>query len=138
MVTFEKSKIIKRAYFNSKPKTIINDTDITESLFKSNEEIINKIDVWISEGSGWTIKSVDQHFINFARYKPLKDSSYVELPKELQHHRKGLINLQNKDNECFRWCHIRHLNPQERNSQRIKRCGKEFISKLDYTNFLCL
>ena len=66
--------------------------DITESLFKLNEEIINKID--------------DQHFINFARYKPLKGSSYVEL----QHHRKGLVSLQSKDNECFRWCHIKHLN----------------------------
>ena len=49
--------------------------DITESLLKSNEEIINKIDVWISEGSGSSIKSVDQLFINFARYKPLKGSS---------------------------------------------------------------
>ena len=28
--------------------------------------------------------SVDQHFINFAKYKPLKGSSYVKLPKELQ------------------------------------------------------
>ena len=83
VVTFEKPKIIKKAYFNSKPKMIINDMDIMESLFKSNEEIVNKIDVWISENSGWTIKSVNQHFINFARYKPLKGSSYVELPKEL-------------------------------------------------------
>ena len=84
--------IYKKTYFNSKPKIIINDTDLEESLLKSNEEILNKIDVWISEGSGWTIESVDQHFINIAKYKPLKGSSYVKLPKELQHHSKGLIN----------------------------------------------
>ena len=70
----------------------------------------------------------------FARYKPLKGSSYVELPKELQSSRKGLINIQNKDNECFRWWHIRHLNPQDKIPQRIKKTDKEFISKLDFTN----
>ena len=45
-----------------------------------------------------------------------------------------MINLQNKDNECFRWCHIRHLNPQQKDPQRIKKCDKEYIKKLDYTN----
>ena len=39
---------------------------------------------------------------------------------------KGLIKLQNDDNECFRWCHIRHLNPQEKDPQRIKNHGVEF------------
>ena len=46
---------------------------------------------------------------------------------------KGLINLKNKDNECFRWCHIRYLNHQDRNPQRIKNTDKEYISKLDYS-----
>ena len=58
----------------------------------------------------------------------------MKLPKELQHHEKGLINLQNRDNECFGWCHIRHLNPKKKNPQRIKKCDKEFITQLDYNN----
>ena len=37
-------------------------------------------------------------------------------------------------NECFRWCHIRHLNPQEIHPERIKKCDKERIKNLDYTN----
>ena len=98
-------------------------------MLESNAEITNKIDVGISEGSGWTIERIEKHYINFAKYKPLKGSSCVELPKELQNCKKGLINIQNQDNECFRWCHIRHLNPQ-----RVKKTDKEFASKLDYTN----
>jgi len=43
----------------------------------------------------------------------MKGKSYIQLPKELRHHMKGPIILQNKDNECFRWFHIRHLNPQD-------------------------
>ena len=42
-----------------------------------------------------------------------------------------MINLQNKDNECFRWCHIRFLNPQNEDSQR-KKSDKVFIKNLGY------
>ena len=41
--------------------------------------------------------------------------------------------MKNKDNECFRWCHIRHLNPQEKDPQRIKQSDKLYVSKLDYS-----
>ena len=45
-----------------------------------------------------------------------------------------MINIKNKDHECFRWYHVRHLNPQEKDPQRIKRDDKQFIEKLDYTD----
>ena len=47
---------------------------------------------------------------------------------------KGLINLKNPDNECFRWCHIQHLNPQDKDSNRIKKSDEAFVKTLDYTN----
>ena len=40
--------------------------------------------------------------------------------------------MKNNDNECFRWCHIRHLNQQNKDKQRIKKVDKEYIEKLDY------
>ena len=55
---------------------------------------------------------------------------------ELGNSKKGLINIKNKDNECFRWCDVRHLNPQEKDPQRIKRDDKQFIEKLDHTNIV--
>ena len=136
-VTFEKQLedeiITKTAYFNSKTKTLINENEINEVLQTSRQELIKAIGQWISEGSGWTIKSVDDHYINLTKYIPLKGSSYIELPTELKNPAKGLINLKNKDDECFRWCHIRYLNPQEKDPQRIKKSDKEFIEKLDYS-----
>ena len=59
-------------------------------------------------------------------------SSYIDLPDELKNSAKGLINIKNKDDECFGWCHIRHLNPQKKNSQRIKRDDKQYVDKLNY------
>ena len=136
-VTFKKNSkneiIIKTAYFNSKPKTIINKTQITEELQSSKHEILNITAQWISEGSGWTIESVDNHYLNIVQYEPMKGSSYIELPQELKHHKKGLINMKNNDNECFRWCHIRYLNPQDKYPQRIKKIDKEYINQLDYS-----
>ena len=136
-VTFKKTvndkTVYKTAYFNSKPQIIINNTEIPESLQLSKQKILNMIAQWISEGSGWTIESVDNHYLNIVQYQPMKGSSYIELPQELKHHRKGLINMKNKDNECFRWCHIRYLNPQDKYPQRIKKSDKEFIKKLDYS-----
>ena len=136
-ITFEKFSgkeiTYKTAYFNIPAETIINNLEITESLKMSIETILNKIASWISEGSGWTIHSVDNHYLNIVKYQPIRGSSYIQLPEELRNSAKGLINLKNKDNECFRWCHIRHLNPQEKDSQRIKKDDKKYIKNLDYS-----
>ena len=136
-VTFKKLAkdeiVYKTAYFNSKPQTIINKTEINKSLQSSKDHILNMIAQWISEGSGWTVESVDNHYLNIVQYQPMKASSYIKLPQELRHHRKGLINMKNEDDECLRWCHIRHLNPQDKNPQRIKKSDKEYINKLDYS-----
>ena len=98
-VTFEKMSddniINKTAYFNSNVDTITNN-EISESLKYSQERILNIISIWISEGSGWTIKSVDNHYINIVKYNPIKLSSYIELPKELKNSSKGLINIKMK------------------------------------------
>ena len=136
-VTFSKMSdgeiVIKNGYFNSKVQTIINHTEINEALQMSKQNILNLISQWISEGSGWTIKSVDSHYLNIVKYKPLKGSSYIQLPYELRNSAKGLINMKNEDNECFRWCHIRHLNPQDKDPQRIKKADKQYVENLDYS-----
>ena len=136
-VTFTKisdgETINKTVYFFSQPQTIINNTEINESLESSKQNILNKIAVWISEGSGWTVESVDNQYLNVVKYEPIKGSSYIKLPQELIHSSKGLINMKNEDNECFRWCHIRHLNPQAKDPQRIKKVDKQYIENLNYS-----
>ena len=54
------------------------------------------------------------------------------MPSGLKNSKKGLINIKNNDNECFLWCHIRHLNLVGKNPQRITKKDKEMINKLDY------
>ena len=136
-IKFEKQNgdelIEENAYLNAEKQTVTNDAEIAELLQITQQQILNKIQKWISKGSGWTIKSVDGHFINVIKYRPLRGYSYISLPKELQHPAKGIINMKNNDNECFRWCHIRHLLPQNEHPERIKKCDKKYVEKLDYS-----
>ena len=124
--------IHKMAFFNGKAKTITKPDDIEPELNMSRQEILNVIDKWVSEGSGWAINHIDSHYINVITYKPLHGSSYIELPTELRNSKKELINMKNKDEECFRWCHIRHLNPQIKYPERIKKGDKKMINELNY------
>ena len=142
MVTFEKDSIdsktgkrvsiYKAAFFNGKAKTITKVSDKEHELNMSRQDILNAIDKWVSEGSGWVIDQIDSHYINVTTYTPLHGSNYIELPTELKNPKKGLINIKNKDDECFRWCHIRHLNPQTKDPQRIKKEDKKMVNELNY------
>ena len=65
--------------------------------------IIINIQKSLGKVSGWIIDSVIDHVISISKYNLLAGSSYSKLPKELDHPRKGLINIQNNDdNECFK------------------------------------
>ena len=125
-------RIYKKAFFNGKAKTITKPNDIEPELNMSRQEILNVIAKWVSEGSGWAINHIDSHYINITTCKPFHISSYIELPTELRNPKKGLINIKNRDDECFRWCQIRHLNPQTEHPERIKKGDKKMINELNY------
>ena len=70
---------------------------------------------------------------DYLQYNLVKGSSYTPLPTELKHSAEGLINIKNKDNEYFRCCQIRFLNPQGKDPQIIKRDDRHYINELDYS-----
>ena len=45
---------------------------------------------------------------------------------------KDLINIKNKDNKWFFWCHIRHLNLLKIHPERITKADKNTVNTLDY------
>ena len=54
------------------------------------------------------------------------------MPVELQLPMKGLIDIKNYDDKCFKWCHVRHLNNVDKNPERIRKEDREFFKKLNY------
>ena len=53
-------------------------------LNDSFEEILNLLDIWISEDSGRVIDKIEVLYINVANYEPLLCGSYIPLPKVLK------------------------------------------------------
>ena len=83
-------------------------------------------------GSNWTFDSIIGLELHTVKYKPLNGSSYIPLPESLRR-RKGIINIQNEDNECFKWCILRHLHPADKNPQRVSSL-KRYENELDFSN----
>ena len=67
-----------------------------------------------------------------SKCNPLSASSYFLLSAKLLG--KKLINIQNKDEKCFLWCHVRMLNLKNTNPQRICKLDKQIAGNLDYSN----
>ena len=45
----------------------------------------------------------------------------MDLPVELRIPSKGLISIKNKDQKCFLWHHVKHINPLKEHPERIKK-----------------
>ena len=125
---------IKYNNFYSSPKAeiIINESDIDDAFKSIYTIIIENTQKPLGKGSGWIIDSIIDHTISISKYNLLAGSSYIKLPKELDHPRKGLINMQNIDDiECFKWCLVRYLNPADHYPARITKAEKYFAKRLD-------
>ena len=59
--TGEREYIYKTAFFNGKAKTITKASEIEPELSMSKNEILDVIDKWVSEGSGWVIDRQSLH-----------------------------------------------------------------------------
>ena len=56
----------------------------------------------------------------------------MKLPVELRSAKKGLINMKKKDQKCFLWCHVRHINPVKVHPERITQKDKKLVENFDY------
>ena len=42
------------------------------------------------------------------------------------------MNIKNKGQKCFLWCHIRHINPSKEHPESIRKIDKKISEKLGY------
>ena len=74
-------------YSNSKAETIINDSSIDDVFESVYIMIASNIQKSLGKGSVSVIDFVKDQ-INISKYNPLAGSSYIKLPKELDHTKK--------------------------------------------------
>ena len=78
---------------SSQAEIIINESDTDNVLQSIFTTIMENIQKSLGKGSGWIIDSIIDHTISISKYNTLAGSSYIKLPKELNHPRKGLIDI---------------------------------------------
>ena len=49
---------------------------------------------------------------------------------------KALINIKNKDHKCFMRCHIRLINPRNKNAERINKQDEKIAANLNYSDIV--
>ena len=108
------------AYFRSNVMTILSAHAIDAAVQKAFSDIEKRIEKWTREGSGWTVTKVLNVYLDFAKYTPLKGSSYIELPKYLKD-KKAIVNVKNEDNKCLKWALLSALHPAKKDPQRVNK-----------------
>ena len=117
--------------FHSAIKIILENTDVEEVFNEMVDEIETSIQrVENAEGSGWVLEKIINITLHTAKWDPLNAGSYIDLPTNLKN-KKAIINMKNQDNECFKWCVLRALNPKNNHPERVDR---DLISKQDTLN----
>ena len=105
-------------YFTSRCSSVLIDNQINGSVEEALGKILNDLDNYLKNGSGWALEKVLKVYINVARYKPLKGHSFIELPRKLKN-TKAIINIQNtNDHRCFIYSVLAALHPVQ-DAQRV-------------------
>lgn len=100
-------------------KMIDIDTNLKEWFVeKVKNTILNQIEMFQQNGSGWSLDSIKQLEIGCNKCNDFTGSSYITLPEEVQS-RKAVINIQNNDDHCFKWALLSALHPVNKNAQRV-------------------
>ena len=118
----------------SVPQVLTNESQIDETMQLAGDSLSTRAHHFLRKGSNWRIKSINFQHIDILVYKPLEASSYIELPPELQHARKGLINIKNEDQKCFLYCLLYHLNKDkiQKDPQHVSKY-KQYENTVDFT-----
>ena len=117
--------------FHSKIKLVLEGTDLNEIYDEMKDEIEEEIQkVQEAEGSGWKYEKVIKLVLHTTRWDPINAGSYIDLPPALKN-KNAIINMKNQDEECFKWCVLRALNPKNKNAERV---DKDLKSKVETLN----
>jgi len=123
--------------FKTSAVEIFPESDIGMIIERAYVKLLKEKDDYIGRGSGFTLESIDGLLLAVYKYTPMGGSSYIQLPEYIDR-KRGTINPQNTDQECFKWAILaRHVT--ENLVDRYKYCVGENYKKHEKNyNFECI
>jgi len=123
--------LVEEHQFRSKNEIVLESTNKNELWSLLTEQVLEDLAKFQMNGSGWTFHSIVALDIHTVGYEPLNGSSWVPLPKFLAS-KKAIVNMKIADNQCFKWCIARALNPVEKNLDRITKHLRKQAESLNF------
>ena len=121
------------ADFHSNITVNLEGIDVSEQYESAVDKMLESMANFQRLGSNWSFASIVHLAIHTVKYEPIRGSSYIALPTKLAD-KKAIVNLKNKDNECFKWAVTRALNPIDKHAERITNELREQAKLLNWTS----
>ncbi len=104
--------------FNGHSKTHTITAELGETYEEMKDKMLESLAKYQKEGSGWQLYSIKGLDVSVVRFNPLDGSGYSKLPPLIAK-KKAVVNMENDDDQCFKWAVTRALNPSDKNPKRI-------------------
>nr|XP_036677496.1 uncharacterized protein LOC118878575 [Drosophila suzukii]XP_036677497.1 uncharacterized protein LOC118878575 [Drosophila suzukii] len=85
--------------------TMSQTENLNEIIKNLNDFIKSEMSEFQERESGWSLIEIVHLEVNINIYQPIKGSNFIGLPREIVN-RKACINVQNRDEHCFKWALI--------------------------------
>ncbi|XP_043467547.1 uncharacterized protein LOC122501849 [Leptopilina heterotoma] len=92
---------------------------------------LNRIEEFQEKDSNWKLDSIQRLEVNINKYNPMRAGSYIDLPLAIKK-KQACINVQNVDNQCFKWSILSALHQVEKHSDRVSKY-RPYEHTLDFT-----
>ena len=106
------------AAFHSEIENNLPGTNEKKLLNSMIEEVLEKMANFQRRLSNWRFEEILKLELHLVEFSPLKGNSWFVLPEWIKR-KRAVINMKNEDEECFKWCVTRALNPVDKNVERI-------------------
>jgi hypothetical protein len=111
---------------HTSPEAVYSEEAIKTFIKSKKPDVLKRMEKRIEAlvGSGWAIKQITGLFITTYTQTPSRGSSYIPTPEKYKNSKCGLINIQNEDELCFRWCLIYHQSEKKEKRHRVSALKK--------------
>ena len=103
--------------FRYKQQVLLREVEIIKALDEAFPHILEILEKWTQNGSGWTVDYISTLWLDIAKYQPLRGGSYIPLPAAVNN-KKAVVNVKNNDDHCLRWALRSALFPAAKDPQR--------------------
>ena len=110
-----------RVHAHTMPEAVYNEGDVTKMIADKKADLQSRIEqrVDYQVGSGWSIEAFTVFYIKTYTQKPSRGSSYIPTPEKFKNAKCGLVNIQNEDELCFKYCMLYHQTSKGKHDSRV-------------------